>query len=213
MRTAFNFYVDSNVIRKVVISLCQLSHQVFEISLNSSLITDELSTQKHDFQTYTVYSEKLNVVSMTLDNISKSLLVESSALLEQSLESTKYQERYVRLGDALKLINREDNIEVLKSSLKSIEDHLNPISDKMIEILKNISKNKASFDHTLKKLWLLHTNLKVEAEKDEINILAPILQRTESILEEVVGFIEELDSGMRSLENQLTGKEQAWLRT
>lgn len=210
MRTAFNFYVDSNIIRKVVISLCQLSHQVFEISLNSSLITDELSSQKADYQTYTVYSEKLNLISMTLDNISKNLLQDSSTLLEQSLESTKYQERYVRLGDALTLITREDNVEVVTESLRSIEARLHPISDRMVQILQSISKNKTNFDHSLKKLWLLHTNLKVEAEKDEINILAPILQRTEAILEEVGGLVDELDAGMRSLEKQLNGKEQAW---
>lgn len=201
-------YVDSNSIRKVVLTLCEISRQVFEISLNSSLITDELASKNADQQSYAIYSEKLSLISLTLENISRGLLKDASAMMETSLESTKLQERHLKISQGLALVKDESNRLVTQAAIKTIEDRLVPVHDAVLGYQQKIAKGRTSFGHAVQKLWLLHTNLKVEAEKSEIAILMTIITRTEDLITRIDPLTRDLDAGMDSLSTQLSAQEK-----
>jgi hypothetical protein len=205
IKNTFCFYVDSNNIREFVLGLCNLSRQVFEISLNSSLITDELSSQGG--HGYSIYSEKINNVSISLDSISKNLLSEATNMMEVSLESTKFNERIEKISEGLALVENRANAVIINEAILVLQEKTLPLTNQIQHIFQSLSQRLTEFNQACKKLWLLTSNLKSEVEKEEIKSLLSIIQKNEQVLEKIDENIRRLDKSLSSLATQLRSRE------
>lgn len=197
------FYLNSNAVREFVLSLCKLSNQVFEISLNSSLVTDELSSLGSDFKSYAVYSEKMNLISNSLGNTAKNMLRYSTRIMELSLEKTTLHANINKLRIGQELISNDINVAIIAESISRIEDKIFPIELDAKEMLSNLDGELKSFGLEITKLWLLSTNLKTQVEYDEINYLTNISNKIESALTRIDETMSKLGAGLINLENKI----------
>jgi len=198
-----DFYLNSNAVREFVLSLCKLSNQVFEISLNSSLVTDELSSLGHDFKSYAVYSEKMNLISNTLGNTAKNMLRFSTRIMELSLEKTTLNANIAKLEEGRNFIRDEKNYEIVTNSISRIEEKIAPLEMDAKEIMGILREELKGFSLEIKKLWLLATNLKTQVEYDEITYLTNISVKIESALTKIDETMGELQSQLIKLENKV----------
>lgn len=206
-KTTFSFYVNSNTIREMVLNLCSLSRQVFEISLNSSLITDELSTQGEEFKSYTVYSEKINNISITLNSTCKFMIHHSTSMMEISLESTKQTERLEKLRQALLLVGSGENQEIIQEAADGLADKVRPQVTLLQLTIEQVFEYLESFEQSMKKLWLVCNNLKAHVEKEGITHLSTIVKKIECVLDHVGGNVHRLNACLMALYNQLNELE------
>jgi len=198
-----DFYLNSNAVREFVLSLCKLSNQVFEISLNSSLVTDELSSLGHDFKSYAVYSEKMNLISNTLGNTAKNMLRFSTRIMELSLEKTTLNANIAKLEEGRNFIRDEKNYEIVTNSISRIEEKIAPLEMDAKEIMGILREELKGFSLEIKKLWLLATNLKTQVEYDEITYLTNISVKIESALTKIDETMGKLQSQLIKLENKV----------
>lgn len=204
---SFSFYVNSNTIREIVLTLCSLSRQVFEISLNSSLITDELSSRGEAFKSFTIYSEKINIVSTTLNAASKSMIMHSTRLMEISLESTKQVERMDKIRYGLSLIQDTDNLKTVQKASDKVAAKINPLIKDLEDTIIIIIQLLEGFEQSLKKLWLLSNNLKAHVEKENVSSLITIVKKIEFVLDHTGGNAYRLNGCLKDLLNQLHNLE------
>ena len=198
-----DFYLNSNAVREFVLSLCKLSNQVFEISLNSSLVTDELSSLGNDFKSYAVYSEKMNLISNSLGNTAKNMLRLSTRIMELSLEKTTLNANIVKLKEGRDLVGNNNNNEVISMSIARIEETIRPLETDARDIMDVLDGELKSFALEIKKLWLLSTNLKTQVEYDEINFLATISSKIEAALLKIDETMSQLGAQLQKLENKI----------
>lgn len=198
-----DFYLNSNAVREFVLSLCKLSNQVFEISLNSSLVTDELSSLGNDFKSYAVYSEKMNLISNSLGNTAKNMLRLSTRIMELSLEKTTLNANIVKLKEGRDLVGNNNNNEVISMSIARIEETIRPLETDARDIMGVLDGELKSFALEIKKLWLLSTNLKTQVEYDEINFLATISSKIEAALLKIDETMSQLGAQLQKLENKI----------
>lgn len=198
-----DFYLNSNAVREFVLSLCKLSNQVFEISLNSSLVTDELSSLGNDFKSYAVYSEKMNLISNTLGNSAKNMLRFSTRVMELSLEKTTLNAHIAKLEEGKNLISNQHNLDIISSSIVRIEDKISPLDNDAREILGILREELKGFTLEIKKLWLLSTNLKTQVEYDEISYLSNISAKIESALAKIDETMGKLQAQLIKLESKI----------
>lgn len=198
-----DFYLCSNAIREFVLSLCKLSKQVFEISLNSSLVTDELSSLGADLKSYAIYSEKMNTISNVLGTSSKDMLKHSTRIMELSLEKTKFNSRISRLKSSEELIARRENKEVIETAIRALELKLQPLDTEANDVIGLLDYDIKSFQFEIKKLWLLSTNLKTQSEFDEINYLHNIIIKIESTLHNIDETTISLNAQLAKLERDI----------
>ena len=201
--TLMDFYLSSNHIREFVLRLCRLSEQVFEISLNSSLVTDELSSLGSDLKSYAVYSEKMNTISTSLGNYSKTMLRSSTRIMELSLEKTTCNSQIQKIREGLALMSHGSNIEVVKNSIKDLEKTILPLDAEAADIMGNLDSDLKHFDLEIKKLWLLSTNLRTQVEFDEIVYLTNINNKIEVSLQEMGEAVKKLRTELHKLGNIL----------
>ncbi|MGE3608393.1 MAG: hypothetical protein AB7I27_02305 [Bacteriovoracaceae bacterium] len=198
-----DFYLCSNSIRELVLSLCKLSKQVFEISLNSSLVTDELSSLGADLKSYAIYSEKMNLISNSLGTCSREMLKHSTRVMELSLEKTKFNTRIIKLREAEALINQKVNKDVLEASIKNLESKLQPLDTDANDVIGMLDSDLRNFNFEIKKLWLLATNLKTHSEFDEIAYLHNIILKIETTLHKIDETTANLNSQLAKLERNI----------
>lgn len=198
-----DFYLNSNAVREFVLSLCKLSNQVFEISLNSSLVTDELSSLGHDFKSYAVYSEKMNLISNTLGNTAKNMLRFSTRIMELSLEKTTLTANIAKLEEGRNFIRDGQNYEIVSNSISRIEEKIAPLEMDAKEIMGILREELKGFSLEIKKLWLLATNLKTQVEYDEITYLTNISVKIESALTKIDETMGKLQAQLIKLENKV----------
>lgn len=198
-----DFYLNSNAVREFVLSLCKLSNQVFEISLNSSLVTDELSSLGQDYKSYAVYSEKMNLISNTLGNTAKNMLRFSTRIMELSLEKTTLNANIEKLEEGRSLVSNESNIAVIENSIARTEAKIAPLEVDAREIMGVLREELKGFSLEIKKLWLLSTNLKTQVEYDEITYLANISSKIESALMNIDETMNKLQAQLLKLENKI----------
>lgn len=206
-KTSFSFYVNSNTIREMVLDLTGLSRQVFEISLNSSLITDELSTKGEVFKSYGVYSEKINNISSGLNGTCRTMVLLATKMMETSLESTKNTERLERLRFSLEMIDNPENIRLVEKAVTVLSDRIDPQLEVLANTIKDVLWHLENFEQSLKKLWLLCNNMKAHVEKEEILSLNTIIRKIEFVLDNAGGNVHRLYASLRLLRNQLTELE------
>lgn len=207
IKTTFSFYVNSNTIREMVLDLTGLSRQVFEISLNSSLITDELSTHGESYKSYSVYSEKINNISSGLNTICKTMVFLSTKMMETSLESTKYTERLERLRFSLDMISEGSNYQIIERAGRTLSDRIAPQLETLEDTIKSVQSHLEEFEKSLKKLWLLCNNMKAHVEKEEISSLNTIIRKIEFVLDNAGGNVHRLYASLGGLKNQLKENE------
>lgn len=198
-----DFYLNSNAAREFVLSLCKLSNQVFEISLNSSLVTDELSSLGTEYKSYAVYSEKMNLISNTLGSTAKNMLRFSTRVMELSLEKTTLNGHISKLEAGRSLISNKENLDIISASITRIEDKINPLNNDAHEILGILNEELKGFALEIKKLWLLSTNLKTQVEYDEIHYLSNISSKIESALSKIDETMGKLQAQLMKLENKI----------
>lgn len=198
-----DFYLNSNAVREFVLSLCKLSNQVFEISLNSSLVTDELSSLGSDYKSYAVYSEKMNLISNSLGSTAKNMLRLSTRIMELSLEKTTLNANIVKLGEGRSLVTNQTNLNVISLSIARIEETIRPLEKDAKDIMVILEGELKSFALEIKKLWLLSTNLKTQVEYDEINFLTNISTKIETALGKIDETMSKLGAGLQKLENKI----------
>lgn len=198
-----DFYLNSNAVREFVLSLCKLSNQVFEISLNSSLVTDELSSLGNDYKSYAVYSEKMNLISNSLGSTAKNMLRLSTRIMELSLEKTTLNANIAKLEEGQNLLSNQANLTTISMSISRIEERIKPLETDAKEIMTVLDGELKSFSLEIKKLWLLSTNLKTQVEYDEINFLANISTKIESALIKIDETMSKLGAGLQKLENKI----------
>jgi len=198
-----DFYLNSNAVREFVLSLCKLSNQVFEISLNSSLVTDELSSLGNDFKSYAIYSEKMNLISNSLGNTAKSMLRYSTRIMELSLEKTTLEANIVKLEEGQALISNEKNTSIITQSIKRINNKIGPLEVDAKDIMTTMEHELKSFALEINKLWLLSTNLKTQVEYDEIHYLSNISSKIESTLAKIDETMNKLQAQLLKLENKV----------
>ncbi|MFA5584642.1 MAG: hypothetical protein WDA09_10550 [Bacteriovoracaceae bacterium] len=198
-----DFYLNSNAVREFVLSLCKLSNQVFEISLNSSLVTDELSSLGNDYKSYAIYSEKMNLISNSLGNTAKGMLRFSTRIMELSLEKTTLEANIVKLEEGQALISNDKNIKVITQSIQRINNKISPLEVDAKEIMTNLDQELKSFALEISKLWLLSTNLKTQVEYDEIHYLANISSKIEATLAKIEETMNKLQAQLLKLENNV----------
>ena len=198
-----DFYLSSNTVREFVLSLCKLSNQVFEISLNSSLVTDELSSLGNDLKSYAVYSEKMNLISNTLGNTARNMLRYSTRVMELSLEKTTLNANIVKLQEGRDLIEDENNRSIINTSIEHIENKITPLENDARDIMMSLESELKYFSLEIKKLWLLSTNLKTQVEYDEITYLANISSKIESALINIDESMNKLGAQLIKLEKKI----------
>lgn len=201
--TSMDFYLSSNSIRELVLMLNKISGQVFEISLNSSLVTDEISNHTRDLKGYAVYSEKMNVISAALGSGAQEMLRCSTRIMELSLEKTKYQGRIYRLEDGLKLMSEGSNFALVKAAAKDLKIKLIPLETQAADMMGLLENEPKSFALEVKKLWLLSTNLKTQVESDEISYLNTINNKIERTLVELDQTVSNLLIELKKLGRNL----------
>lgn len=197
------FYLNANTIREFILNLSQLSNHIFEISLNSSLVTDELSSQGNDFKSYAVYSEKMNHISNLLGVAARNMLKCSTGIMELSLEKTKYLESMNKLTEALHLIEDESNLSLVKAARDDLFGKTGPIEDEARRILGILKGDLKIFNQEIQKLWLLSTYLKSQVAFDEITYLTNITVKVESVLQRVDELSNSLDGQLLQLERTI----------
>ena len=202
-KITFNFYVNSNTIREMVLDLTGLSRQVFEISLNSSLITDELYTQSEKHKSYGVYSEKINNISSGLNATCRTMVLLATKMMETSLESTKYTERLELLRLSLDMIENVDNVRAVEKAVQVLAERIAPQVDCLEETIREVLNHLENFEQSLKKLWLLSNNMKAHVEKEEVLSLNTIIRKIEYVLDNAGGNVHRLHASLRMLRNQL----------
>jgi hypothetical protein len=198
-----DFYLSSNTVREFVLSLCKLSNQVFEISLNSSLVTDELSSLGNELKSYAVYSEKMNLISNSLGNTVRNMLRFSTRVMELSLEKTTLKANIVKLQEGRDLITDENNRGIINNSISLIEKKIIPLENDARDIMLSLESELKSFSLEIKKLWLLSTNLKTQVEYDEITYLANINSKIESALINIDESMSKLGAQLIKLEKKI----------
>lgn len=198
-----DFYLSSNTVREFVLSLCKLSNQVFEISLNSSLVTDELSSLGNELKSYAVYSEKMNLISNSLGNTARNMLRFSTRVMELSLEKTTLKANIVKLQEGRDLITDENNRGIINNSISLIEKKIIPLENDARDIMLSLESELKSFSLEIKKLWLLSTNLKTQVEYDEITYLANINSKIESALINIDESMSKLGAQLIKLEKKI----------
>lgn len=198
-----DFYLSSNTVREFVLSLCKLSNQVFEISLNSSLVTDELSSLGNELKSYAVYSEKMNLISNSLGNTARNMLRYSTRVMELSLEKTTLNANIVKLEEGRDLITDENNRGIINNSISLIEKKIIPLENDARDIMLSLESELKAFSLEIKKLWLLSTNLKTQVEYDEITYLANINSKIESALINIDESMSKLGAQLIKLEKKI----------
>lgn len=198
-----DFYLSSNTVREFVLSLCKLSNQVFEISLNSSLVTDELSSLGNELKSYAVYSEKMNLISNSLGNTARNMLRYSTRVMELSLEKTTLNANIFKLQEGRDLIEDEHNRGIINNSIDLIEKKIIPLENDARDIMHSLESELKSFSLEIKKLWLLSTNLKTQVEYDEITYLANINSKIESALINIDESMSKLGAQLIKLEKKI----------
>lgn len=198
-----DFYLSSNTVREFVLSLCKLSNQVFEISLNSSLVTDELSSLGNELKSYAVYSEKMNLISNSLGNTARNMLRYSTRVMELSLEKTTLNANIVKLQEGRDLITDENNRGIINNSISLIEKKIIPLENDARDIMLSLESELKAFSLEIKKLWLLSTNLKTQVEYDEITYLANINSKIESALINIDESMSKLGAQLIKLEKKI----------
>lgn len=198
-----DFYLSSNTVREFVLSLCKLSNQVFEISLNSSLVTDELSSLGNELKSYAVYSEKMNLISNSLGSTARNMLRYSTRVMELSLEKTTLNANIVKLQEGRDLIEDENNRGIINNSIELIEKKIIPLENDAREIMHSLESELKAFSLEIKKLWLLSTNLKTQVEYDEITYLANINSKIESALINIDESMSKLGAQLIKLEKKI----------
>ena len=198
-----DFYLSSNTVREFVLSLCKLSNQVFEISLNSSLVTDELSSMGSELKSYAVYSEKMNLISNSLGNTARNMLRYSTRVMELSLEKTTLNANIVKLQEGRDLIDDENNKGIINNSISLIEKKIIPLENDARDIMLSLESELKAFSLEIKKLWLLSTNLKTQVEYDEITYLANINSKIESALINIDESMSKLGAQLIKLEKKI----------
>lgn len=187
-----NFYISSNSIREQVLGLCKISNNIFEISLNSSLLTDELSNSGSEFKSYAVYSEKMHLIAINLESFSKKMLRISTRVMELSLEQTRTGERLQKLEEGLEMVSDRKNQRTLTVAIESLKISLNPLSKESDLKLVELKGDLKSFLLETKKLWLLSTTLKTQLEADEVSNLVNVTIKIESSLQIIEQVISKL---------------------
>ena len=198
-----DFYLSSNTVREFVLSLCKLSNQVFEISLNSSLVTDELSSLGNELKSYAVYSEKMNLISNSLGSTARNMLRYSTRVMELSLEKTTLNANILKLEEGRDLITDENNRDIINNSISLIEKKIIPLENDARDIMISLESELKAFSLEIKKLWLLSTNLKTQVEYDEITYLANINSKIESVLINIDESISKLGAQLIKLEKKI----------
>ncbi len=198
-----DFYLSSNTVREFVLSLCKLSNQVFEISLNSSLVTDELSSLGNELKSYAVYSEKMNLISNSLGSTARNMLRYSTRVMELSLEKTTLNANIVKLQEGRDLIEDENNRGIINNSIELIEKKIIPLENDARDIMHSLESELKTFSLEIKKLWLLSTNLKTQVEYDEITYLANINSKIESALINIDESMSKLGAQLIKLEKKI----------
>ena len=198
-----DFYLSSNTVREFVLTLCKMSNQVFEISLNSSLVTDELSSLGNEFKSYAVYSEKMNLISNSLGNTAKNMLRHSTRVMELSLEKTTLNANILKLKEGRELVEDENNSKIITNSIQMIEKKISPLEEDARDIMLQLETELKSFSLEIKKLWLLSTNLKTQVEYDEITYLSNISSKIESALINIDESMSKLGAQLIKLEQKI----------
>jgi hypothetical protein len=183
--TLMDFYLSANTIRELVLGLCRLSNQVFEISLNSSLVTDELSSLDNNLKSYAVYSEKMNLISNSLGSSAKDMLKHATRIMELSLEKTKFCAHVIKLEEGGSLIVEGHNAAIVTKSIQNLLDKMRPLDTEAADVLGSLDIDLRNFGLEIKKLWLLSTNLKTQVEFDEIAYLSNINLKIELSLQNI----------------------------
>lgn len=202
-KSIFALYIDSNSIREMVLNLCKLSRQTFEISLNSSLITDELSLRGEQFKNYTIYSEKINNVSIVLNSSCLSMIILTTNMMETSLESTKHTERLEKLKQALVHVSDKNNFDCIEKSANQLSRKVLPLLSKLSKTIDETLNELETFEQSMKKLWLLCNNLKAHVEKEGLVTLNNIISKIEFVLDHAGGNVLRLNTGLISLAQQI----------
>lgn len=194
-----DFYISSNAIREFVLGLCGLSNHIFEISLNSSLVTDELSNLGGDLQSYAIYSEKMNSISNFLGTSSKSMLAHSTRVMELSLEKTTCEEQIEKLKFGQELVSDGSNRDVIGESIQRLRNKIFPLDEEGAKVLSQLAQELKAFMNETKKLWLLSTNLKTQIEYDEVSYLSNINNKIEDSLSKADMTVQKLLAHLKEL--------------
>lgn len=198
-----NFYISSNNIREQVLGLCKISNNIFEISLNSSLLTDELSNSGSEFKSYAVYSEKMHAIASSLELYSKKKLRVATRVMELSLEKTRTEERLMKLQEGLELISDTKNKKTLDKAIFGLKTTIKPLEKEADLKIAELQGDLKSFLLETKKLWLLSTTLKTQLEADELVNLVHITVKIEASLAQIESVIERLSIELEKLGNRL----------
>ena len=162
-----DYYIDSNELLVSVQRLRTSFEQVFELSLNTSLVTGKLQGEVADADVYAVVSEKVESIAKDLRRYIAEMIGASNSLTRCSLGNKQTTALLNKFEEALELVHGESNSASVKDAISRLEEGVEQSIKNAKDHAQHLADKLDSLNHLNEKIWLTLSQLKVQLAQGE----------------------------------------------
>lgn len=157
-----DYYILSNELRILTQRLRKSFEQVFEISLNISLVTGKLQASASDGAVYEVISQKIETIAKKLRDSVEKIILESNTLNKYSLGNKLTGAQVDQFKKSLPLISTKENKNEVEKAIQRLLVNLDESVDQARSHLARIDQEKVKVMALNEQIWLTLSNLRVQ---------------------------------------------------